>query len=265
MSYVVSWVGIKDGQGVTTSALAVAHELASRHHVLLLDADQSGTGTLVDLLDVSPEQRGMSRFTGRIRSITAEMLRGEAVQVQGQRNLFVVPGLNGVCGKPAYVLASELEQGRALAMVPFHFVVIDWGAAWCHTGLDSPARAAEAMCRISDRLFVQLMDSPVLLTRAIRVLQQARPPKAELVLLECRRNELRKELRNALTAHMPDLELAAVVSWDQRAAVRAEDHCLPMVEQGQHLVRQLHLLERAAPVLQVRHQPGAGPAGAPRA
>jgi hypothetical protein len=265
MSYVLSWVGIKDGQGVTTSALAVAHELATRHHVLLLDADQSGTGTLVDQLDVAPEQRGMSRFTGRIRSITADMLREEALQVPSSRNLFVVPGLNGVCGKPAYVLASELEQGKALLMAPFHFVVIDWGAAWCHTGLDSPARAAEAMCRISDRIFVQFQDSPVLVTRAIRVLQQARPPKAELVLLESRQNEMRKVLRSALASHMPDLGLAAVIDWDHRAAVRAEDHCRPMTEQGQRLSRQLQLVERATPVLQARHQPRTPQPEMPRA
>lgn len=255
MSYVLSWVGIKDGQGVTTSALAVAYELAQQYHVLLVDADQSGTGTLIDLLDVVPDQRGMSRFTGRIRAITAEMLREEALEVPRARNLSVIPGLNGVCGKPAYVLANELEQGRALPSAPFHFVLIDWGAAWSHTGLDSPGRAAEAICRISDRVFVQFMDSPVLLTRAIRVLQQARPAKAELVLLETRKGELRNELRNALTSHLPDLELAAAIPWDQRAAIRAENHCTTMTGQGQLLVRQLQLATRAVPVLQARRQP----------
>lgn len=254
MSYVLSWVGIKDGQGVTTSALAVAYELAHHYHVLLIDADQSGTGTLIDLLDVLPEQRGMSRFAGRIKAITADMLRDEAVQVPKSQNLFVIPGLNGVCGKPAYVLANELEQGRALSSVPFHFVLIDWGAAWSHTGLDSPGRAADAICRVSDRLFVQFMDSPVLLTRAIRVLQQARPAKAELILLETRKGELRKELRSALASHLPDLELAAAVPWDQRAAIQAEDQCTTMINQGQLLVRQLQLITRATPVLHARQQ-----------
>lgn len=249
MSYVMSWVGIKDGQGVTTSALAMAHELAHAHTVLLLDADQSGTGTLVDLLDVPPEQRGMSRFTGRISSITVDMLREEALQVPGHKKLFVIPGLNGVCGKPAYVLAGELAQGRALDSAPFEFVIVDWGAAWCHPGLDSPARAAEAVCRLSHRVFVQFVDSPVLLTRAIRVLQQARPARAELVLMEARKNELRKELRRALQTHLPHLELAASVPWDPRAALRAEDRCTPMAGLGPHLVRQLQIVDRAMPVL----------------
>lgn len=251
MSAVVSWVGIKDGQGLTTSALATAFELAHHHHVLLIDADQSGTGTLVDLLDVDPAQRGMSRFTGRIQSITVEMLREEAVQVPRQRNLFVIPGLNGVCGKPAYVLARELEQ--TLRQVPFHFVVIDWGAAWSHAGLDSPARAADAICQLSDRVLVQFLDSPVLLTRAIRVLQQARPSKAELVLVEARRQEqLRRELRAALHHHLPELELAATIAWDPRAASNAEDHCTTMTSTGIQLCRQLQIAGRAEPLLQLR-------------
>ena len=265
MSYILSWVGIKDGQGVTTSALAVAHELAIHHHVLLIDADQSGTGTLVDLLDVPPEQHGMGRFAGRVRAITADMLRAEALQVPRRRNLFVVPGLNGVCGKPAYALAAELEQGGALTDVPFHFVIVDWGAAWSHTGLDAPARAADAVCRLSDRVFVQLMDSPILLTRAIRVLQQARPARAELVLLETRPRELARELRGVLGTHLPDLRLAATVPWSPRAVVRAEDNGSAMSEQGRSLAMQLQLVERAQPVLEARRPPRvvAGRAGRP--
>lgn len=255
MSYVLSWVGVKDGQGVTTSALSVAQELAIRHHVLLIDADQSGTGTLVDLLDVPPQQHGMGRFAGRVRAITADMLRAEALQVPRRRNLFVIPGLNGVCGKPAYALAAELEQGGALGTVPFHFVVVDWGAAWSHAGLDSPARAADAVCRLSDRVFVQLVDSPVLLTRAIRALQQARPARAELVLLEARPREMGRELRAALANHLPDLVLAATVPWNQRAAMRAEDGGGAMAEQGRSLAVQLQLVERAQPVLDARSRP----------
>jgi hypothetical protein len=134
-------------------------------------------------------------------------------------------------------------------------VIIDWGAAWSHTGLDSPARAADAVCRLSDRVFVQLVDSPVLVTRAIRVLQQARPAKAELVLLETRPGELRRELRNALAAHLPDLGLGATIPWNQRAAIRAEDHGGTMTEQGRSLAMQLQLAERARPVLEARREP----------
>lgn len=252
MTYVLSWVGIKDGQGVTTSALAVAHELARRYHVLVVDADQSGTGTLADLLDADAGRRGMSRFAGALPAITASMLREESVPVPRHGNLFCLPGLDGVCGKPVHVLAAELERGHALTQVPFHFVVIDWGSAWSHTGLDSPARAAEAICRLSDRVFVQVLDSPALLTRAIRVLQQARPPRAELVLVETRRTELRREVRRALTTHLPHLELAATVRWDHRAAVEAEDRCTTMTAQGQHLTAALQLPERAMPVLRAR-------------
>ncbi|MFZ0218044.1 MAG: hypothetical protein WAM30_19090 [Candidatus Dormiibacterota bacterium] len=262
MSYVLSWVGIKDGQGVTTSALAVAVELARQHPVLVIDADQSGTGTLVDLLDVNPGARGMARFAGNLPAITAAMLREESVQVPGPRNLFCVAGLNGLCGKPVYALVSELERGRALEQVPFPFVVIDWGSAWSHTGLDSPSRAADAVCRLSDRVFVQMLDSPALLTRAIRVLQQAQPPRAELILLETRRHEMRRELRGALASHLPHLELAATVRWDHRSAHAAEDRGTTLTEQGAHLVRALAITERAMPVLQAR-QAGA-PATAPR-
>src|ERR687888_321626 len=150
------------------------------------------------------------------------------------------------------VLAGELERGQALAHIPFHFVVIDWGGAWSHAGLDSPARSAEAICRLSDRVFVQVVGSPVLLTRAIRVLQQARPPRAELVLLETRRTELRRELQRTLTTHLPHLELAATGRWDHRAAVEAEDRGTTMTGHGQHLVTALQLSERAMPVLRAR-------------
>ena len=41
MSYVISWVGTKDGQGLTSTLLAVAHEIARSNSVLVLDADMS--------------------------------------------------------------------------------------------------------------------------------------------------------------------------------------------------------------------------------
>ncbi|MGH7912775.1 MAG: MinD/ParA family ATP-binding protein, partial [Candidatus Dormibacteraceae bacterium] len=228
MSYILSWVGIKDGQGVTTSAAAVAYELARDHPVLVIDADQSGTGTLVDLLQVDPGARGMARFAGNLPAVTAAMLREEATLVTGRRALYAIAGLNGLCGKPVYALVAELERGRALSQVPFPYVVVDWGSAWSHATLDSPARAAEAVCRISDRVFVQVADSPALLTRGITVLRQARPPRAELLLLARRRNELGREVRGALAAHLPHLELATTVRWDPRAAQIAEDRCTTM-------------------------------------
>lgn len=264
MSYVLSWVGIKDGQGVTTSALALAYQLARDQPVLVIDADQSGTGTLADLLDVDPGARGMARFAGNLPAVTAAMLRDEATPVPGRRALYCIAGLNGLCGKPAYSLVTELEQGRALSQVPFTYVVIDWGSAWSHAGLDSPPRAAEAVCRLSDRVFVQLLDSPALLTRGIRVLQQAQPPRAELVLLERRGRELRQEVRGALAAQLPQLELAATVRWDPKAAQVAEDRCTTLEGQGSHLVRALDIVARARPVLLSRQARAAGtPAASP--
>ncbi len=265
MSYVISWVGIKDGQGVTTSALALAYQLARDHPVLVIDADQSGTGTLADLLDIDPGARGMARFAGNLPAITAAMLRDEATPVPGRRALYCIAGLNGLCGKPVYSLVAELEQGQALSQVPFSYVVIDWGSAWSHAGLDSPPRAAGAMCRLSDRVFVQLMDSPALLTRGIRVLQQAQPARAELILLERRGRELRNEVRGALAAQLPQLELAATIRWDPKASQTAEDRCTTLDSQGAHLVRALDIVGRARPVLESRQeraaaQPSASPA-----
>lgn len=261
MSYVLSWVGVKDGQGVTTSALAVAYELARDDPVLVIDADQSGTGTLADLLDIDPGARGMARLAGNLPAITAGMLRDEATLVPGRRALYCIAGLNGLCGKAAYSLVAELEQGRALRQVPFRYVVIDWGSAWSHAGLDSPARAAEAVCRLSDRVFVQLMDTPALLIRGIRVVQQAQPPRAELVLLERHGRELRNEMRGVLTAQLPHLELAATVRWDPKGAQIAEDRCTTFQSQGAYLVRVLDVVRRAGPVLASRQEPaGARPA-----
>jgi MinD-like ATPase involved in chromosome partitioning or flagellar assembly len=260
MSFVLSWVGIKDGQGVTSSALAVAYELALRHRVIVIDADQSGTGTMIDLLDVDPGQRGMSRFSGRIRAITPSMLEREMVPVSGRPNLRIIPGLNGFCGKPAHALATEMEEGHALSYLPCDFVIMDWGAALAHAGLDSPARAATAICGLSDRVFVQVMDSPVLLTRAVRVLQQARPSKAEVVLLETRPNHLRKEFAQVLSGHLPELGMAAAIPWDHQAAVKSEDHCTTMVRQGRFLAEQLQIEVRARPVLDARQRGLPGPA-----
>ena len=204
MSAVISWVGIKDGQGLTTSALAVAFELAYRHHVLLIDADQSGTGTMVDLLDVEPAQRGMSRFTGRIQSISVEMLREEAVQVPKQRNLFGHPRPQRRLREARLRSGPGARAGPVPRALPLRRHRLGRGLV-PRPGSDSPARAADAICRLSDRVLVQFLDSPVLLTRAIRVLQQARPSKAELVLVEARRQEqLRRELRAALHHHLPE-------------------------------------------------------------
>ncbi len=253
----MSWVGVKDGQGVTTSALALAYELARDHPVLVIDADQSGTGTLADLLDIDPGARGMARFAGNLPAITAGMLRDEAIPVPRRRALYCIAGLNGLCGKAAYSLVTELEQGRALSQVPFSYVVIDWGSAWSHAGLDSPARAADAVCRLSDRVFVQLMDSPGLLARGIRVLQQAQPPRAELILLERRGRELRQEVRGALAAQLPHLELATTVRWDPKGAQAAEDRCTTLQGQGTHLVRALDVVGRARAVLASRQKPPA--------
>jgi hypothetical protein len=72
------------------------------------------------------------------------------------------------------------------------------------------------------------------------------------VLLETRRTELRREVRRALTAHLPHLELAATVRWDHRAAVEAEDRTTTLAAQGRHLVTALQLTERATPVLRAR-------------
>jgi MinD-like ATPase involved in chromosome partitioning or flagellar assembly len=248
VSYVLAFYGIKDGQGVTTTALAVADELAQRHTVLFLDADMSGTGTAADVLQVDASGRGMNNLIGS-KAITARDILNQTVATHN-RNLGLVPGLNAVCGSAVSRLVGQLQEGQALAVPGVEFVVVDFGAL-AHPELRSLRQSATAMASIAHRVFTVVRDDPPMIARAVLVLKAALPPKTELLLAESRRGQLRKHVQEALRLRLPDLAVAATIPWDPGRAQNALDSGKPLQLPG--VVRQLQLAEQAEPVLaQVR-------------
>jgi MinD-like ATPase involved in chromosome partitioning or flagellar assembly len=254
VSYILAFYGIKDGQGVTTTALAVAEELAQRHTVIFLDADMSGTGTAADALQVDSAGRGMNNLIGS-RAITSRDLLNQTVATHN-RNLGMVPGLDAVCGSAVSRLIGQLQEGQALNVPGVEFAVVDFGAL-AHPELRSLRQSATAMASIAHRVFTVVRDDPPMIARAVLVLKAALPPKTELLLAESRRGQLRKHVQEALRLKLPDLAVSATISWDPNKAQHALDSGKPMALPG--LTRQLQLAERAEPVLaQVRA--AAGPA-----
>jgi MinD-like ATPase involved in chromosome partitioning or flagellar assembly len=248
VSYVLAFYGIKDGQGVTTTALSVADELAQRHTVLFLDADMSGTGTAADVLQVDAGGRGMNNLIGA-KAITARDILNQTVATHN-RNLGLVPGLNAVCGSAASRLVGQLQEGQALAVPGVEFAVVDFGAL-AHPELRSLRQSATAMASIAHRVFTVVRDDPPMIARAVLVLKAAVPPKTELLLAESRRGQLRKHVQEALRLRLPDLAVSATIPWDPGKAQNALDSGKPLSLPG--LVRQLQLAEQAEPVLaQVR-------------
>jgi MinD-like ATPase involved in chromosome partitioning or flagellar assembly len=254
MSYVLGFYGIKDGQGVTTTALSIACELAQRHNVLYVDADMSGTGTAPDALHLDPAGRGMSNLIGS-RAITAHDLLNQTISTH-LRNLGLVPGLVAVCGSAVARLVAQFQDGRALTVPGVDFVIVDFGAI-AHPEVRSLRQSAAAIASVSHRVFTIVRDDPPLLARAIQVLKAAIPPKTELLLTESRGGQLRKRVQETLRLRLPEMAIAAVIPWDPSKAQHALDAGRPMPLSG--LVRQLQVAERAEPVLaQVR---GAFPQG----
>jgi MinD-like ATPase involved in chromosome partitioning or flagellar assembly len=256
VSYVIAFYGIKDGQGVTTTAVAIADQLAQRHSVLLLDADMSGTGTATDALQLDGGGRGMNNLIGA-KAISARDLLNQTIPTH-HRNLGVVPGLNAVCGSAVTRLVSQFRDGQALAIPGVEFVVVDFGAL-AHPELRSLRQSAAAISSIAHRVFTLIRDDPPMIARAVLVLKAALPPKTELVLAESRRGQLRKHVREALRLKLPDVAVAATISWDPSRAQHALDAGKPLGLSG--LARQLQLTERAEPVLaQVRAEMAQRPA-----
>jgi MinD-like ATPase involved in chromosome partitioning or flagellar assembly len=248
VSYVLAFYGIKDGQGVTTTALSVADDLAQRHTVLFLDADMSGTGTAADVLQVDAAGRGMNNLIGA-RAITARDILNQTVATHN-RNLGLVPGLNAVCGSAVSRLVGQLQEGQALAVPGVEFAVVDFGAL-AHPELRSLRQSATAMASIAHRVFTVVRDDPPMIARAVLVLKAALPPKTELLLAESRRGQLRKHVQEALRLRLPDIAVSATIPWDPGKAQHALDSGKPLPLPG--VVRQLQLAEQAEPVLaQVR-------------
>jgi MinD-like ATPase involved in chromosome partitioning or flagellar assembly len=248
VSYVISWVGTKDGQGVTSTLLAVAFEIARGNSVLVVDADMSGTATAVDHLHLHPQGRGLNNLVGMSR-ITQESLLRQVIPTRHPR-VHLVPGLMAIYGVGIADFIGQLERGPALPGLPYDFVLLDLGCAWSHPLLESPRAAAHAVARISSRVFVVMQDSPARIARSIQVLQTAQPPKAEIVLMETRRGALSRQVQEVLAARLPSIGLAARVRWDPRRAVTAEDAGAPIGRVGEEVIRGAQLVTRARPALQ---------------
>lgn len=248
MSYVLAFYGIKDGQGVTTTALSVADELASRHTVMFLDADMSGTGTAADAIQIDPAGRGMGNLIGS-RAITPRDLLGQTVPTHN-RNLGMVPGLSAVCGSAVSRLISQLQEGQALNVPGVEFAIVDFGAL-AHPELRSLRQAATAIASVAHRVFTVVRDDPPMIARAVLVMKAALPPKTELLLAESRRGQLRKHVQEALRLKLPELAVSATIPWEPMKAQQALDSGRPLPMGA--VVRQLRLAEQAEPVLaQVR-------------
>jgi MinD-like ATPase involved in chromosome partitioning or flagellar assembly len=244
VSYVIAFYGVKDGQGVTTTALGLACELARRYNVLFVDADMSGTGTAVDLLLLDPAGRGMNNLIGG-RSITARDLLGQAIGTQLPK-LALVPGLIAVCGSAIPRLVEQLRGGSAFNVQGVDFVVVDFGAV-AHPEQRSLRQTLTAIASVSHRVFAVIRDEPALLARNFQVLKAGLPPKTELLLLESRRGAVRKQVQEALRLRLPEVPLAGRIEWDPSKAMHAADTGRPQ-PMGE-LLRQLQIAERAQPVL----------------
>jgi MinD-like ATPase involved in chromosome partitioning or flagellar assembly len=248
VSYVLAFYGIKDGQGVTTTALSVADELARRHTVLFVDADMSGTGTAADALQVDSGGRGMNNLIGA-RAVTPRDLLNQTVPTHN-RNLGMVPGLNAVCGSAVSRLVGQFQEGQALNVPGVEFVIVDFGAL-AHPELRSIRQSAASIASVAHRVFTVVRDDPTMIARAILVLKAALPPKTELLLAESRRGQLRKHVMEVLRLKLPEMAVAATIAWDSGRAQSALDSGKPLAIPG--IVRQLQLAEQAEPVLaQVR-------------
>jgi len=260
MSYVISWVGTKDGQGLTTTMLSVAFEIAHSHSVLVVDADMSGTSTAIDHLHLHPHGRGMNNLVG-MSKITQDTLLRQVIQTRHPR-VHLVPGLMAICGTGIADFIGQLERGGALTDLPYDFVLFDMGAAWSHALLESPRTAAQAVGRISARVFVLMHDSPARIARSIQVLQAAQPPRAEIVLVETRNGALSQQVRDVLGARLPSIALAARVRWEPKRAVAAENAGVPISRVGEEVVRAAQIVDRARAVLHATRRLTTGEAGA---
>lgn len=241
MSTVVSVLTTKDGQGSTTFAVSLAWAAAERQRVMLIDADMSGTGTLADVIALDFGSRGVGNLFGTL-AISSLALEQQAVVPKQRPRLRVVPGLQGFSGPGVTEILPRLAP--ALDSVAEELIVLDLGAPLAHPRLESARRAAEAICEVSNRVFVVIQDSPARLVKSIQVLKAAQPPQAELILLETRRGALRTQIARTLADHLAGTPISAVLPWDPRQAARSEDAAKPVDHPG--LLKALHLESAAA-------------------
>jgi MinD-like ATPase involved in chromosome partitioning or flagellar assembly len=241
MSTVVSVLTTKDGQGSTTLGLALAWAAAEGRRVMAIDADMSGTGNLADLVALDFGSRGIGNLFGTM-AISGFLLEQQAVVVPSRPRLRVVPGLQGFCGPGVAELLPRLAP--ALRAVPDELVLLDLGSPLAHPRQESPRRTAQVIGDVSHRVLVVLQDSPARLVKSIQVLMAAQLPQAELVVYETRGGALREQIGRTLSHHLPGHRVSAVLPWDERRAIRAEDAARPVSAPG--LLRGLALLQPPA-------------------
>lgn len=229
MSTVVSVLTTKDGQGSSTFALSLAWHAAERMRVTIVDADMSGTGNLADLIALDFGNRGVGNLFGTL-AVSPYALEQQAVTVRRRPRLRVVAGLQGFCGPSITELLPRLAP--ALRSPADELIVLDLGSALMHPRQESPRRAAEAICAVSNRVFVVVQDSPAKLVKTIQALRSAQLPQAELIVFETRRGALRDQIQRTIAEHLPGLRISATLPWDPRQAARAEDAGEPLDQPG---------------------------------
>jgi MinD-like ATPase involved in chromosome partitioning or flagellar assembly len=240
MSTVVAVLTTKDGQGSSTLALSIAWAAAARARTMLIDADMSGTGNIADLIALDIESQGVGGLFGT-QAITAEMLETQAIHAPSRAHLRVVPGLQGFCGPSVAELLPRLAH--AFSSLTDELVIIDLGAPLAHPGLDSPRRVGEIICSVANRVLVVSQDGPSRLTKTIQILMQAQLPRAELIVCETRRGQMRDQIQRTVAHHLPSVRLSGFVAWDERRAIKAEDAAVPLP--GDEVLRNLQLLQHA--------------------
>jgi MinD-like ATPase involved in chromosome partitioning or flagellar assembly len=240
MATVVAVLTTKDGQGSSTLALSLAWSAAQHARVLLIDADMSGTGNIADLIALDIESQGVGGLFGT-QAVTAEMLEAQAIPVPTRTRLRVVPGLQGFSGPSVAELLPRL--GHALPSLTDDLVLLDLGAALAHPGQESPRRTGEIICSVANRVLIVAQDGPSRLTKTIQVLMLAQLPRAELIICETRRGQMRDQIARTVGHHLPNVRLSGFVAWDEKRAIKAEDAAVPMP--GDEALRNLQLLQLA--------------------
>jgi MinD-like ATPase involved in chromosome partitioning or flagellar assembly len=240
VSTVVSVLTTKDGQGSTSLGLSLAWTAAERRRVMAIDADMSGTGTMADLLALDFGSRGIGNLFGTM-DISGFMLEQQAVSVRGRPRLRLVPGLQGFSGPGVVELLPRLAP--ALEVLPEELVLLDLGAALAHPRQESPRRTGQVIAEVSNRVLVVLHDSPARLVKSIQILKAAQLPQAELVVYESRRGALRDQILHTIDEHLPGHRVSALLPWDERRALKAEDSAVPSSVPG--LLESLRLAEPA--------------------
>jgi len=212
------------GQTSTYWAVSLAWTLSAARRVLLIDADMEG-GTIADLLYLRADERGIAKCFGETPT-SAATLEAQALQVPGNPELRVVPGLRGTFG---YEIGECLRQLRpALQGVEAEIAIADLGHPLGHPGLRSPRSAGEAISKTFERVFVVVRDEPALIARTVDVLRAARLKHGELVVCAQRSAAYQRVMTETLGRELPELPVRNGWFWDDRRARRMAETGRPM-------------------------------------